>query len=229
MKLKYYGLIIIIICTSSSLLFSQNIKIGIGGGYAYIDNDTYYTRDVKSSYFSSQLGLRNCYVINSKIKYSSSEIPIILTGEISFFLAKNNVDYLGYYSFIQSSPAKMHLDVSQYIYSIGIGIESPIVTSFITPYLSLSILLNYFGKTKVERTPKPDSMFDDPKNIISNSLRAGINMGFGFDFTLSEKISVDLATKYSFMNLVGKKNVSQKVKEENFNTISIVANVFYNF
>ena len=177
MKVRHFFFIIIFILASAPLLFSQNIKVGVGGGYAYIDNDTYYTRDVESNYSDFQLGLRNCYVINGKIRYEHEKIPIRFTCEVTFISVTNNVDYLGYYSPLQSSPSKMHLDASQDIYSIGFGIESPIIKSSITPYSSLGVVLNYFDKTEIVRTPKPDPILNGDKSMISNSVRAGLNMG----------------------------------------------------
>lgn len=228
MKVQHFFFIIIFILASTPLLFSQNIKVGVGGGYAYIDNDTYYTRDVESNYSDFQLGLRNCYVINGKIRYEHEKIPIRFTCEVTFISATNNVDYLGYYSPLQSSPSKMHLDASQDIYSIGFGIESPIIKSSITPYSSLGVVLNYFNKTEIVRTPKSDPILNGDKSMISNSVRAGLNMGFGLDYLIFEKISLDISAKYSFMNLLWKKNLHHEEKEENFNTFSITASVLYN-
>jgi opacity protein-like surface antigen len=232
MKVENYYFIALFTLISSSVLFSQNIKFGIGGGYAYIDNDTYYTRDVESSYFPNQLGLRNCYVINSKIKYEPTESPIIFTGELLFLSATNEVDYLGYYSSLQSSPAKMHLEASQDIYSFGIGIEAPIINSIVTPYFALGILANYFGKTKVERTPELDFIFDRielDEFLISDKLRVGLNVGIGVDYQFLEILSFDICAKYNFMNMIFKKEISKTENEENFNTFSITANILYSF
>jgi len=228
MKTKYFSLSIIFILASTSFLFSQSIKAGVGGGYAYISNNTYYTQEVESNYSSFTLGLRNCYVLNGKIKYEHQEIPIRFIGEMSLMSATNHVDYLGYYSPLQSSPAKMHLDATQTIYSIGFGVELPIVKSFIiVPYSSLNATLNYFSKTKILRTPEPDPLLNADRSIISNSIRAGLNIGLGLNYSLFEKLSLDISAKYNFMNLIGKRKSSLEEKEENFNTFTITANILY--
>ena len=232
MKARIIFFIALFTCFSSTIIFSQNIRIGLGVGYAYIDNDTYYTRDVQSSYFSNQLGIRNCFVINGKIKYAPIESPIIFTGELLFLSAANEVDYLGYYSSLQSSPAKMHLEASQDIYSFGIGIEAPIIKSIVMPYFTLGILANYFGKTKVERTPESDLIFDRIELddlLISDKLRVGLNVGIGVDYQFLETLSFDISAKYNFMNMIFKKDISKTENEENFNTFSITTSVLYTF
>lgn len=229
MKLRLFFISISIGLLFPTLLISQNIKIGLGGGYAYIDNDTYYTRNIGISYFPNQLGMRDCYTINAKLKYAPLNSPIIFIGELFFLSASKDVDYLGYYALYQSSPAKMHLNASQNIYSLGVGIEAPIIKSFVTPYFSIGIMANYFGKTKVVMTPKPDMFFDRYGLVISDKLRAGLNIGLGVEYKFIEKMSLDISAKYNFINLVGKENITEKQNEESFNTFSISAIIFYSF
>jgi hypothetical protein len=133
MRMQSFFLKVLFLLLLSNIIFAQHIYVGIGGGYAYLDNNIYYTKDVEEIPGSGGLGLKNWCIFNSKIKYKSSQTAVIFTGEFRFISASRDIDYLGYYSLFQSSPAKMHLDASQDIYSFGIGIENPITLSPVTP------------------------------------------------------------------------------------------------
>lgn len=222
---------IFILLIFPTLLISQDIKVGIGGGYAYILNDIYYTGNVQPTFNTNKLGMKNCYTINAKLKYSPIESPIIFIAELQYLSAKNETDYMGFYSLVQSSPARMHLIAAQDIYFIGFAVESPIYRSIFSPYLSLGFMANYFGKTKIERTPKPEPFIErnleSNELIISNKLRGGMNVGLGVDYKFMKKFSLDILAKYNLMNLIGQKAITEILKEESFNTFSITAVILY--
>lgn len=229
MRFQKYLLSVLFLFLLTNSILAQHIQIGIGTGYAHLGNKNYYSKNVGELNGCGGLGLENWYIVNSKIKYKQPQLPIIFASEFSFISATRDIDYLGYYSTLQSSPAKMNIDASQNIYSFIIGIEYPIHLSTFTPYLSTSFLGNYFGKTKVTRTPKPDeNLYEDPEPLIFSSIfRAGFDIGIGMEYLLLETISIDLSAKYSFMNLFGKKDGALLNKEDNFNMLTLRIGVLY--
>lgn len=233
MNSKSIHLTLLLLLITTQLLVAQNIKIGIGGGYGHILEETYYSQSVNDDPFPRQLGLRNWYRINSVVKFIPERFPVIFTGEINYLAGRNDSDYSGYYSPLQSGPMDMHIKAAQDIFSAGIGIESPLFRGRkLTPYFSLGLILNYFCEPDVEWTPALDPMWyyyspQDDKSVISSSFRGGLNIGIGVEYALNETLGLDITARYNFMNLIGQNDASAWEKEEDFNIFTVTARVLF--
>ncbi|KAA3660939.1 MAG: hypothetical protein DWQ10_05590 [Calditrichaeota bacterium] len=223
-KILFYCLFLILIPAQS--IFAQNSLVGFGGGYAYLDNETYFTQDPNGG-FRSPLGLRNSYSINTRIKYIKPKLPFKIRMGLDFISANNNTSFMGVRSWVDSHFTNMHIDANQNIYSASFGIESPVIKSIVTPYFSLGILANFFQETKVKIKPEPEEYYPSDDLNFDNNLRFGISTGIGFEYQLLKAFLVDISIDYKFMNLMGKSNNLSYLKEENFNTLSIVCVAYY--
>ena len=220
-------LILLLLLFFSTALFSQSVKFGFGGGYAYVDNNTFYSSEVAQNSLPPSLGLKHCYTINTKMKYQNSKFPVNLTWELIYISAPNTFEYLGYSSQIQSGPGIIKLSASQKVYSLGVGIESQIIKSKVNTYFLLGILTSYFGKTEIKRNPEPEKIFKNSEPVIYDVFRIGINAGLGMEYPFTPKTSIDISVKYNFMNIGGESNFSENELEENFNNISFTIFLFY--
>ena len=203
------------------------MQLGLGAGYAYIDNNTFYSQEVAQNSLPSSLGLKNCFTVNTKMKYKTPKFPVKLTWEFIYLSASNTFEYLGYSSQIQSGPGIIKLSASQKVYSLGIGVESQIIKSKVNTYFLLGILTSYFGETEIKRNPEPEKIFKNSEPVIYDVFRIGINAGLGLEYPFTPKTSFDISVKYNFMNIGGESNFSENELEENFNNISFTVILFY--
>jgi len=145
MKIFFSSLVLTLILLNH--IYSQNFQFGIGGGYSYLDGDTYFTQEPTESPFNHQLGLSDCYNISIRIKYITSELPLKIRGGFDFISGSSNFNYVGIRSPINSFFSDMHLDANQNLYSLSVAIETPIIKSIVTPYLSFGALILVFLQT----------------------------------------------------------------------------------
>ena len=106
-------------------IYSQGLKVGIGGGFSFVQTPSYYT-DVKG--FSSE------YHIGLKGKLDIPVIPFTPVGFVEYHFLRGT----------QNSPG-VSADTKQNILTLGVGGEFSMVPGPLSPYLTVELEFNNFG------------------------------------------------------------------------------------
>ncbi len=105
--------------------YAQGLKIGIGGGFSFVQIPSYYT-DVKG--FSSE------YHIGIKGKLDIPVIPFTPVGFVEYHFLRGT----------QTIPV-VSADTKQNILSLGVGGEFSMAPGPLSPYLTVELEYNNFG------------------------------------------------------------------------------------
>lgn len=184
-----FAIVILLAFISTS---AQSLRIGAGGGITMFQSPDAFTDDLDKG----GLGLASEYHFNGKLKFGFPVIPLSISGHVIY----NTL-----------SSEKSGTEISWNLLSLGVGAEYKLIPGPASPYLSLDLMMNSFGKLKV----------DDDEQEDTDISRYGIAIGAGLEFTLLPKVDIDASVKYNMFNLMGKEDEFYNLKEETIGAISI--------
>ena len=125
----------------------------------------------------------------------------------------------------------MKLETSLNVLSLGLRSEYKIIRRWYFPYLSLDLLVNYFDETKINGSISEDFPFPNTVYRYSDDTRFGIGAGFGYQFDLFSRFSIDIHANYAILNLYGKKDKATfwggKIKEKQIDTVNFSCSILY--
>jgi len=180
----------------TSVSFGQ-FSIGVGGGFSTIKAPDVYTKSINSG----GLGFSSGYHLGVKAKLSLPIIPLKPFGFFNYYSFKGSVTALG-----------QEIKTSQSITSYGLGVEYAIVPGPISPYFSVEVGYNNFGKINVE-----NQQLQATRILSSGSLqRIGVGVGFGAEINLIV-FTLDSSIKYQFLNVGGKESGEETISCLNVN------------
>jgi len=180
----------------------QSLKIGIGGGPAFIQSSGIPS----SEDIENNINFNKGYQIGGRVKLGL--LPINLIGQINY--SKLNGD--GTVKLTGISPEHYDSDYNTSFLSIVIGAQYKLIPAPITPHIDFDLMLTSFGETTL-------------KTVITNARelkmegkdRLGIAFGAGIDIS-----SFEITLKYNMHNLFGKED-----RETNLNTVTLTGSLLF--
>ncbi|MCU7496462.1 MAG: porin family protein [Ignavibacteria bacterium] len=196
----------------STVLYSQNIKYGFGGGLTYVLGPSSYTNDIDTS--GSGLGLKSGYHLEGKIKFGLDPLPLRLTGQLIYTSISGSKDNI-----IVNPTTAIDLETSTSIFTVAFGAEYLFnKQSSLSPYANLELQMNAQGKTNFNK------VYPNGTQEFSSDSRArwGLGIGAGVDVGLMSQLDLDAGIKFNFVNLFGKMS-----DESGFNTFTLTLVLLY--
>lgn len=192
--------IIFFICSVSTIINAQTIKLGVGGGLTHIIGPEGFTKETTEY----GLGYSTEYNLGATIKIDLPLIP--LTPRL--IILYHSFNGSGNYSPIltKSLAPDPTVENSQSILSIGAGAQFgliPIPTG-IDPYFSLDLFLNKFGDFKQNFSDAQATPFPDINN--PGGSRFGLQVGIGAEISIIPMINLDVSGGYNWFNIIGKED-----------------------
>ena len=217
--------------------YSQSLSIGLGSGISIVQGNNYFTNNLgpaglyyvngAESEFKG-LDFRNEYDFAVNIKYGFKYVPFSLVAQIHY-LPLRGIQSVNIYDDLLKQNILNDVTTEIDIWSLKIGARYATIIQKVKPYLTASILLNYFGDTWFK--------FEHDNNIskwrnYKNGMRYGLNLGFGFGYEVINNIDLDIEANYNFMNLWNRRGTNPIDKihpsvEERMNTLNIELGVYY--
>lgn len=188
-------------------IFAQKLCVGVGGGIGRIMSPDSYTR-VTHNIVGEMVDPDHAFEIIGKIKVQTSKFPLRFVGQISFLSITDQGNYLGILDPPDSYFSDIHLEASSQILSMGIGAEYKLLPTAFSPFVSIDLLINSFGDTKLYTDPSSqDKEWNEITHITSipKGIRLGMGLGIGVQYPLSQKLNLTIDANYAIMNMAGRK------------------------
>lgn len=209
MSMKKSAALFLFICFSISIN-AQSLKLGIGGGPAFISS----TGIPSSQELDNNVDFKNGYQIGGRVKVGFL-IPFNLVGQINYYKLKGNGTIPQ--PLWSSSIAPEDVDLNTSLLSIVIGGQYELIPGPLAPHLDIDLMLTSFGETSIK------SMLSQAEEMkVDGKSRLGLAFGAGADLKLLPAFDLEVGLKYNMHNLFGKED-----GEESLNTVTLTASIFF--
>ena len=217
--------------------YSQSLFIGLGSGISIVQGNNYFTNNLGPAglYFVNGaesefkgLNFKNGYDFAVNIKCRFKYIPFSLVTQINYIPLRGNQS-VNIYDDLLKQNILNDVTTEIDIWSLKIGARYATEIQKVKPYLTASMLLNYFGDTWLQ--------FEHDNNITlwrnyQNGMRYGLSIGFGLGYEIINNINLEIETNYDYMNLWNRRGANPIDKihpsvEERMNTLNIELGVYY--
>jgi opacity protein-like surface antigen len=210
--------------------FSQPLSISIGSGVSILQGNNYYTSDFSAyrpgiyikngatSPFPS-MSLNDELALFVGIKLNIFKTQFSVNADVNYIPMRGKHKVTSYDSYMmrETHPnAIMKLD----IWSFGVGGRYDYPIGNFIPYVSASVLMNYFNDSRVE--------FDEDEvtteyPFVKNGMRYGYRFGVGVGYAVLSDVSLEIGVTYNLMN-----EYNTRALEEKMNTVNLLFAVNYN-
>lgn len=194
-------LVCIIIFLTAAITNAQNLKLGLGTTINHFGINTYLGKPISEE----GLGVSDAVSIGALGKYEFQTSPFSLTVRFSY--TPLNAEGERYFKEPETDStaweALQDVTISSAMYAFEAGAEYKLKggKTFST-YASADIFGVYFGDFEIE-TSSPEG---NSKNSIDGFMRLGAGVGLGIDIFIIPSLSLNIAAKYKFYNLIGRKD-----------------------
>ena len=222
---------ILIYSTIPFCISAQTIQIGVGAGSTIVTDRDFYIKELSGIFSQEILGkeytvhllneldFNSEYNLNLKARLFFEELPFTFYSEVSYnSLVGKGTMIISPHPASSYLPPPQNVESSCHLFNTNLGIEYELMSKAIIPVLSSSIVLSYLGDTEIKSVENDDY----ESTVFNGGIRLGLDFGIGLYYKIYSPVLVGVSSKYSFNNLLGKKD-----SEENLNTIKISINVFY--
>lgn len=186
-------------------LNAQSLKIGIGGGPAFIQSSGIPS----SEDIDNNIDFKNGYQIGGRVKVGFL-VPFNLVGQINYYKLKGNGTVVGWPVF--SSAMSNEVDMNTTLLSVTVGGQYELIPGPIAPHLDFDLMLTSFGETSIKSI-----VYTAEEMKVDGKSRLGIAIGAGVDISILE-----VGIKYNMHNFFGKED-----KEEALNTVTLTAALYF--
>jgi outer membrane protein W len=214
---------------------SQTFQVGIEGGSTMVLGQAYYVNELETTYSQENLG-NNYLIFNEnglnfgseynlgiKLRFFFEELPFNIVSIISYnSIVGDGAIKLVPHPASSYAPPPSDASAKLKLYNLSIGTEYYISRCGINPYISGSIMLNYFDDIFV--APEENYYSTYEYTAFNGGVRYGFAFGIGIDYDIKNNFSIGISTKYSMNNLFGRES-SEKI----LNTLRTNINFSYNF
>lgn len=171
------------------------------GGYSLPTGDFKGTFGPTHATFTSGNPDSNTYFMKTGYNYGISlkklfgkKKNLFLTGELSFNLFHQNVDY----NLNTANPENMRLRINVTSVYLGAGwFFNP--RKGINPFVELGLIASYFSGTLDDILATVDT-----QHLLRGTIRLGFEGGAGVDIPIQYNVGLAFGAKYSLANIIGK-------------------------
>ena len=215
-------------CAIVSTVEAQSIFINVGGGFSMMNPQRNYaftyTIDQWTSggRFDEMSGQRVDigFHIASSLQFQLREAPLSFTAGVSY------AQFYGKSDFVKSESPPWYstiytvgkLTTRSNILTLRTGAQWQFSRSPIAPYVSLDLLYNIIGDTKLSISSGPSTI----EAVANGNTRMGISPGAGARVAILPSMDIVLGANYSWMNLV-----TPGTDEESRGALSLTACISY--
>lgn len=190
---------------------AQSLKIGIGGGPAFISSSGIPSGED----IDNNIDFKNGYQIGGKIKVGFL-IPFNLVGQINYYKLKGDGTII-YHPAYSSFAGPEDVDLNTTLLSVVIGGQYELIPGPLAPHLDFDLMFTSFGETSIKYLV---SSAQEMK--VDGQSRLGLAIGAGVDLKLLPAFDLELGIKYNMHNLFGKED-----GEEGLNTVTLTGSILF--
>jgi opacity protein-like surface antigen len=226
-------ILLLLICLLGPCFVSvqaQSIYLSIGGAFSSVNPTSNYTfiyhNDASPwpGRFEQAIGQKSDigFTITSGIEFQLPSAPISLTAGISYAQLYGRTDSVRaypppWYSIMYITG---ELETRSNLLTIRTGATWQILRSQIAPYVSLELLYNIFGDTRLSI----HNPYSTTEAVVDGNTRFGLSVGAGLRVSILPSIDASAGANYSLNNLV-----TPDTREEHKNMLSITASLYFKF
>lgn len=225
--MKYGRYIFYALLLFSSISFSQQLSIGLGGGIDFVQGDNYYTHPLewfglydingtRANFPGMKLGTEYHFNLASKYKFATIPFAVRLNFLYSPLRGCERISYFDEdWGKVITPEVSTILDV----WSIHVGADYNLPIEFINSFVTVSLLANHFDETYTHTNTERYEVFFP---VYRNGMRYGFSLGMGAAYDISDKLAVELSGNFSVWNEFGRRD-----GEELFRTIGLNTAIYY--
>ncbi len=211
-----------------SYVQAQSIYLSFGGGFSTLNPTSDYTfmycndRMLWPSRFEETVGQKSDigFNITSAIEFQLPSAPISLTAGISYSQLYGKTDSVKAYTppWYSSMYTTGELKTRSNLLTFRTGVKWEIIRSRIAPYVSLELLYNIFGDTRLSiHTP-----YHSTEAVVDGNTRAGFSFGGGLRISVFPSIDTSVGANYTLNNML-----TPDSHEKHKNMLNIGASVLF--
>ncbi len=205
-----YRILLLFLLIFTTSIYSQNLKLALGGGITTFQSPNTFIKDVGNDGF----GFGNELFFGLKVKHSFPNFPVKIIAKLKYIYASGKGERQIVNSDLNVETASF--EISKSIFSGGIGGEVFFFEGPYSPFFSFDLLYNAIGDT---RANIQSSLGSGDFDLQKSGRRVGFGLGVGVIVKeIAEGTDLELNLNYNFLNMIG-----QEVDEGNINVFSIGA------
>jgi opacity protein-like surface antigen len=193
---------------------AQNLKVGIGGGVAFIQSPEGFTRDIPQAGLG--FGVPSAIGIKAELSFPGS--PFMVNGEITYLFMSGS----GHFESSVYVPAiQGDVETKNHLFSLALGGEWQVFQGPVRPYLGADFLINSFGDL-IRRSANSAGTYEYRSG---GGMRYGFGVGVGTQFSITPTIEIDVSGKYNVYNVFGQERFESTLGAIN-TKVSVLFSVF---
>lgn len=195
-------LAVVFLFTIVLTLNAQSLKIGIGGGPAFIQSSGIPS----SEDIDNNIDFKNGYQIGGRVKIGFL-VPFNLIGQVNYYKLKGSGT-----TTIDALMSPVQGDYNTTLLTIVVGGQYELIPGPIAPHLDLDLMMTSFGETEIS------TQISNWRELkVEGKDRIGLGIGAGVDISVLE-----VGIKYNMHNFFGKED-----GEEALNTVTLTAALYF--
>lgn len=211
-----------------SFVEAQSVYLSVGGGFSTMNptgNFAFlYTTDrmMWPGTFEEMAGQKTDIGFNiaSSLEFRLPDAPVSFTTGLSYTQLYGKCDFVKAYTppWYSTVYTIGELTTRSNILTLKTGMHWYIISSPIAPYLSLDLLYNIVGDTKLSIS----NTYGGTEAIVDGNTRMGLSFGGGARVTLLPSIDAMISADYSLINLI-----TPDSQEETKSAFSVTVSLLY--
>ena len=200
-----------LVCTN---LYSQSLKLGIGGGPVFVQSSGLAI----NTNFNRNIDFNTSYQIGARIKVAFL-IPFNLIGEVNYYKFKGDgTANLPVMVPPSATLTNNNVNAESKMWNVVVGGEYVFIPApVVAPHLDVDLIYSSFGESTVT------SVVNDAISLKADGKsRFGIGLGVGADITAFPSFDIGVNAKYNMHTLFGKED-----GEDNLNTITLTVSILF--
>jgi hypothetical protein len=191
-----------------SAVEAQSVYLGVGGGFSTMspkDNYAFVYATDRTSWpgkFEEMVGQKADvgFTIASSMQFRLPDTAVSLTAGVSYTQFYGKCDYVKAYTppWYSSIYTIGELTTRSNMLTFSTGVQWQIIQSPVAPYVSLDLLYNIIGDTKL----RISSTSSTTEAIVDGNTRMGLSVGGGARLALLPSIALAVGANYTWINLI---------------------------